>query len=186
MYGLVNKAIEEFVCSQGGEETWYNIKDKAGVTEVAFVSNEGYPDSLTYDLVGAASEVLEKDAGEILILFGEYWILETAQNNYGELIRAGGESLPEFLQNLPNFHARVSLLFPNLKPPSFKISQIKEKSLLLHYSSHREGLENFVVGIIQGLGKMFRTPATCTLVTTDAITEGAGDREFVVDWKERA
>lgn len=35
-----------------------------------------------------------------------------------------------------------------------------DKSLLLHYYTHREGLAHFVVGLVRGLGKMFKTPAT--------------------------
>ena len=58
MYGLVNKAVEELVVSNFGEDKWELIKSKAGVDVDVFISNESYPDSMTYDLVGAASEVL--------------------------------------------------------------------------------------------------------------------------------
>ena len=189
MYGLVNKAVEGLVCSQFGEETWEKIKSKAGVTEVAFVSNKGYPDSLTYDLVAAASEVLGMSSRDILIAFGEYWVLETARKSYGELMTAGGSSLPEFLQKLPNFHARVSLIFPKLKPPSFRVSEVTERSLRLHYSSHREGLEDFVVGLVQGLGKMFETPATCRLIESGGTNRNDSNtwtRYFHVEWEEAA
>ena len=48
----------------------------------AFVSNEAFPDSMTYDLVGAASEVLGASASAILISFGEHWVLKTAATSY--------------------------------------------------------------------------------------------------------
>ena len=188
MYGLVNNAVEGMVCSRYGEETWARIKDLAGVDEVAFVSNESYPDSLTYDLVAASCDVLDASSRDILIAFGEYWVLETARKNYGDLMTAGGSSLAEFLQKLPNFHARVSLMFPKLKPPSFRVSDVTDSSLRLHYSSHREGLEDFVVGLVQGLGKMFNTPATCELVDPGT-AESDGEawvRKFQVEWAEAA
>ena len=56
MYGLVNKAIEDLVVSNFGEDKWEAIKAKAGVDVEVFVSNEAYPDDITYNLVGAASE----------------------------------------------------------------------------------------------------------------------------------
>ena len=31
MYGLVNRAVEDLVCTNFGEETWEKIKEKAGV-----------------------------------------------------------------------------------------------------------------------------------------------------------
>ncbi len=35
MYGLVNKAIQDMLCSRFGENTWQEIKQKAGI-EVDF------------------------------------------------------------------------------------------------------------------------------------------------------
>ena len=58
MYGLVNKAIQELVCSRFGEETWRQIKQKAEISTDTFLSMEGYPDDLTHRLVVAASQVL--------------------------------------------------------------------------------------------------------------------------------
>jgi hypothetical protein len=43
MYGLVNKAIEDMVCSQFGEATWKAIKQKAALEMDSFISMEGYP-----------------------------------------------------------------------------------------------------------------------------------------------
>ena len=55
-----------------------------------FVSNEGYPDGMTYDLVGAASSVLALPAPEVLEAFGRHWVIHTAQEGYGDLMAAGG------------------------------------------------------------------------------------------------
>lgn len=88
MYGLVNKAIEDLVCSSHGVETWGRIKSKAGVDIEVFVSSEGYPDELTYNLVGAASEVLGISSEEALHAFGEHWVLYSGREGYGELSAA--------------------------------------------------------------------------------------------------
>ena len=93
MYGLVNKAVEELVCSRFGEEAWETIKRKAGVEIDAFVSMDSYPDDVTYKLVAAASEVLAMPSDDILKAFGEYWVLYTAREGYGELLKMSGKSL---------------------------------------------------------------------------------------------
>ncbi len=46
------------------------IKEKSGLDVEMFISNEGYPDDITYKLVGAASEVLGLPAEKILQAFG--------------------------------------------------------------------------------------------------------------------
>jgi hypothetical protein len=47
------------------------------------------------------------------------------------------------------------LLYPKLTPPEFKVTDIEESSLHLHYFSKREGLQEFFRGLLQGLGKMY-------------------------------
>ena len=180
MYGMVNKAVEDMVVMHHGESVWEQIKAKAGVDVDVFMSNESYSDDVTYNLVGAASEVLNVPAEQILIGFGEHWVLHTAQEGYGGLMTAAGKTLPEFLKNLPNFHSRVAMIFPRLQPPRFECSDYTEGSLKLHYFSHRQGLSPFVVGLMQGLGKMFKTPVTVRLA--EARANGADHDVFDVTW----
>lgn len=180
MYGMVNKAVEDLVISKFGADKWQEIKAKAGVEEDVFLSSESYPDKMTYDLVGAASEVLGLPARDILIAFGEHWVLNTARQGYGAMLEASGKTLAEFLMNLPSFHTRVAMIFPNLQPPRFNCTEVTENSLLLHYHSHRPGLTDFVVGLLQGLGKMFGTPAEIEI--TERKSEGADHDVFLVRW----
>ncbi|MCB0062942.1 MAG: heme NO-binding domain-containing protein [Caldilineaceae bacterium] len=160
MYGLVNRGIEEMVCMQYGEETWEAIKAEAGVDIDVFISMEPYSDELTYQLVAAASTVLQMSPETILAAFGEYWTLYTAREGYGELLKMSGKSLPEFLHNLDTMHARVGLLYPELKPPSFRCTEVSDSGMQLHYHSTREGMAPLVLGLLRGLSKMFATELT--------------------------
>jgi hypothetical protein len=168
MFGLVNKGLEDMVCSQYGEETWENIKSKAEIEIEAFISMDAYPDDITYRLVDAASAVMEIPATDILEAFGRYWILFTATEGYGSLMEMAGDNLPEFLQNLDNLHARVGLSFPNLQPPSFLCSNLEAESLKLHYYSERPGLTPMVVGMLKGLGEKFDTDVDIQLTNSKA------------------
>jgi len=183
MYGLVNKAIEEMVCDRFDEDTWETIKEKAEVDIDLFASMEAYPDDITHRLVIAASEVLGLSTEEILHAFGEYWVLYTAKEGYGEMLEMGGKDLPEFLQNLDTLHARVGVNFPKLRPPSFQCSHLQKNSLRLHYYSHREGLAPMVKGLVCGLGKRFDTEVA---IDHDvAKGEGCDRDEFSIDFKAR-
>jgi hypothetical protein len=155
MYGIVNQAIYGLVTENFGHEKWAEIKKRSGVNLDYFVSNEPYEDNITYELVGAASEVLGLHPNDVLHAFGEYWVLKTGMEKYGDLMRAGGEGFSEFILNLPNFHSRIMLIYPNLSPPEFSTEKINEGHIKLHYYSEREGLTYFVVGLIHGLAKMY-------------------------------
>jgi hypothetical protein len=180
MYGMVNRALESMVCKDYGEPTWEAIKKTARVDVEVFVNNQSYDDDVTYQLVAAASKKLNAPAATILEAFGKHWVLHTALQGYGELLRAGGKTLVEFMLNLPNFHNRVAMIYPNLRPPHFQCTDVTPTSLRLHYFSHRAGLESFVVGLMHGLGEMYGTPVTVELLESRA--NGAAHEVFLVTY----
>jgi hypothetical protein len=184
MYGLVNRAIEQMVCEQHGDERWEEIKHEAGIEIDLFIANDGYDDAITYQLVGAASRVLDVPAATILEQFGRHWVLRTAKEGYGAMLKSVGSDVGEFLENLPNLHARVKLIYPHLTPPVFSCQREGEASLLLHYRSEREGLAPFVCGILFGIGELFSTAVT--VEHREKKSEGADHDVFQVAWAERA
>jgi Haem-NO-binding len=181
MYGLVNKAIQDMVCSCFSEEIWQEIKQKAEVDVDVFISMEGYPDDVTHKLVKAASVVLGLSTSEVMQAFGEFWVKYTSEEGYGEMMDMAGDTLPEFLENLDNLHARVGVSFPKLQPPSFECSEIEEDSLNLYYHSSREGLTPMIIGLVKGLGTRFDTDVDIT--QTQSRDDGAEHDEFLVKYK---
>ena len=182
MYGMVNKAVQDLVVTQFGQEKWNEIKRKADIDVEAFVAMSTYPDEVTYKLVGAASEVLGLPADKILEAFGEYWILYTAKEGYAELLDISGSTFVEFLQNMDDLHGRIRLGFPKLKPPVLECREISEDSMRLHYHTDREGLAPMVVGLLKGLGKRFDTPIE---VIHDKVRGQENDHdEFLIRFKE--
>ena len=184
MYGLINKAIRDLVLSRFGDAKWDEIRRKAEVTDADFVSMETYPDETTYRLVGAASEVLNRPAEQVLELFGEYWTVYSAEAGYGHLLEFAGNNLVDFLRNLDNMHTRVALTFPKLDPPSFRVGDVTDSSLRLYYHSRRPGLAPLVIGMLKGLGKRFDTPISPRLETPRG--NGTDYDEFLVLYGEAA
>lgn len=180
MYGIVNKAIEDLVKETYGLEKWEAVKKRVGSDIDFFISNEPYPDHITYNLVGAISEEMNLPVSEVLRAIGEWWVLRTGREKYGSLMEAGGATLQEFLANLPAFHSRVMFIYPNVTPPEFKLSDQTQKSVCVHYFSKRAGLQEFVWGLLQGLGKMYDTPVSIELL---ASRDHGDDHEiFKVTW----
>jgi hypothetical protein len=183
MYGMVNKAVVDLVCTKFGEATWQEIKKRAECDIDVFVGMDGYPDALTYRLVAAASQVLGIPPAQVLEAFGEWWVLYTAKEGYGELLRASGRDFTEFLMNLDQLHARVGISMPELTPPSFQVTDLTGDTLRLHYYSRRKGLGPMVVGLLKGLSARFETPVE---VTHDRkADDGAEHDEFFVRFLPR-
>lgn len=180
MYGIVNKAIQDLIITNFGEQKWTEIRLKSGVEQEYFISSQYYDDEITYKLVTVTAEEMNITLDEVLITFGEWWVLKTTQEKYKGLMQSGGASLKEFLTNLPLFHNRVMLIYPNLTPPEFKVTDISEKSINLHYFSVRKGLQSFVKGLIQGLAIFFKTPVEIKIIKCR--TRGDSHEVFNISW----
>ena len=139
-----------------------------------------YPDDLTYTLVKNASKVLGADASVVLELFGEYWILYTAEEGYGDMLELAGDSFVDFLNNLDMLHNRVAGIMPGLIPPQFSTRNEKTNSIELEYRSMREGLSPMVVGLIRGLGKRFQL--TCKIEHIQQKNDVNDCHVFKIDW----
>lgn len=164
MYGLVNNALQNMVSDEHGQDVWQRIVARVPDCPAEFVSMETYSDEVTYGLVGATCEELGVEAGSFLHELGEYWIPYASRAGYSAFLERGGRSLPEFLQGLDAMHSRLALTYSKLKPPSFRVSDIEDTSLRLHYYSDRPGLQTFVVGLLHGLAKRFGTTVEVELL----------------------
>jgi hypothetical protein len=181
MYGIINRAIEELVIENFGNENWLAVKAYSGVDIDFFLSNEPYDDDITYKLASSVAAVMNIPLPTVMEVFGEWWVLRTSKEKYGGLMEAGGSGLKEFLHNLPAFHSRVMLIYPKLTPPEFRVSDETEHSIHVHYYSKRVGLQDFVRGLLTGLGKMFNTPAVVQLIQSR--DDGSDHEIFKVIWE---
>jgi hypothetical protein len=135
MYGLVNRAVEDMAREAGGEALWDRLRHAAGVQEEHFLAMRPYPDEVTF----------------------------TGRQGYGPLLAMGGRDLPQFLANLDSMHSRIALSMPELRPPSFTVTELAPDLLRVVYRSRRCGLGPMVQGLLEGLGEMFRTPVAVTV-----------------------
>ena len=180
MYGIINKAIGDLITENFGESVWQEVLVKSEVEEEFFISNEAYDDAITFKLAIALSKVKNIPLSDVLKVFGEWWILRTSKEKYGSLLEAGGLELREFLINLPMFHNRVMLIYPKLTPPEFKVSDIESNRISIHYFSKREGLQDFVYGLLVGLGKLYNTPVEVSLIQSKTVN--SSHDVFSVSW----
>lgn len=183
MYGLANIAIEQLVCNNFGTEAWAAIKKKAGVNIESFSRMSPYPDEITFQLIGAAVEVLKIPPDDLMRTFGEFWAHYTPTQGYGYLFDMAGGSLIDFLYNLDNLHSRVGQNLPHLVPPSFRFDDLGNNRYRMHYHSERFGLCNIVVGVLKGLSDRFKTPLDVTHPTCQR--NGADHCEFELTVGER-
>jgi hypothetical protein len=158
VYGMINEAMRRLVSETAGEAAWSRIAARADVAET-FASLSYYDDSVTYSLVGAASAELDVSADALLRDFGHYWSTRVGPENYADILGATGTDVVSVLRNLDEMHSRIQLLYPELRPPSFEVTDVDGAEFGVVYRSERQGLAPFVVGLLEGLGDLYGTPA---------------------------
>ena len=135
-----------------------------------------HPDEVTVGLLVAASEEFEQPLTDLLQDFGRYWVLNTARVEYGPIFEFGGTDFVEFLDNLDAMHQQVALSFSNLQQPSFAVEKKADGRIILHYKSIRDGLSDFVIGLLEGLSEHFGQPIEIELI--EAKADGADHDVF--------
>lgn len=157
MYGMVVKALADVVRARADEQAWEAVCSHAG-TSTHFVGTRDYPEQLVAELVVHSAAALATSTEEVLRALGRHWIRYTGREGWGPLLQALGPDLVGALQRLDALHVRVGLALPHLRPPSFRVSQVDDEGLLLHYRSSRPALEPMVCGLVEELGLLFGSP----------------------------
>jgi Haem-NO-binding len=180
MYGMINIAIQDMISDRYGKHKWEAIRAAIGTQIDDFVSLDSYPDELTYALVAKASELLPIETPVLLEDIGEYWIIHTAKNGYGELLDTIGKNMVDFLNNLNSMHSRLTDTMPHMVVPTFRLSDITDHSMKVHYYSHRKGLEHMVTGLLRGVAKRFGIDCSIQMSAAEAV---AGTSQiYLVTW----
>ncbi|XP_031631652.1 guanylate cyclase soluble subunit beta-1 isoform X2 [Contarinia nasturtii] len=152
MYGFVNYALELLVLKHFGLDVWEKIKKKADLSmEGQFLIRQIYDDEITYNLIGAAVEILNIPADDILELFGKTFFEFCQDSGYDKILQVLGATPRDFLQNLDALHDHLGTLYPGMRAPSFRCTEESDGSLILHYYSERPGLEHIVIGIVKSV-----------------------------------
>ena len=175
VYGMVNHALEQMVRELHGDATGGRLRQRAGVEVDDFVRLDAYPDALTYALVDAATLELETPASELLRSFGVYWVRYAQKSGYGPLFAASPD-YAAFVSQLDAMHARLQLTFRQLRAPRFSCSVVDATHVRVVYQSHRPGLASFVLGLLEGLGPLYRVDALVTHASSDQGPEGVQER----------
>ena len=155
MYGMVNQAVRGLIIEKFGTDVWTQIHTSAQAP-AQFSVMEPYDDDITYRLVTQASATLNLPPETVLHVFGQYWVLNVATHHYASLMSSSGTDFVDFLHNLDHMHHRIRVIFPEYRPPSFRVKVLKPELLQLDYYSSRQGLLPFVTGLITGLAQHFK------------------------------
>ena len=179
MYGIINVAIQDYAVANFGEEKWEVIKQESAVNVDFSLTDNPYNDTIPYKIAKASATEMNLDLDEVLQGIGES-VIATTNAKFNSFIDSRGDTLKDYLVNLPSFHNRIAMIYPELNAPQFKVSNIENNSLQVHYVSHTMGIRPFIKGYLIGLTRIFDEQATVTFL--ESVNNGRQQEIFKISW----
>ena len=168
MKGTIVKCLEDLVVGNFGKDTWHKALEDAGLPKTTiFLPMADVDDSKALEVVGALCKNLNMSLEQAADAFGDYWVNVYSQKIYPHFY-AKNKTARDFLLDMDNVHLETTRTMQDAKPPRFDYEWKDDKTLIMHYKSHR-GLIDFVVGLAKGVGKCYNEDLQVTKLGTNKV-----------------
>jgi hypothetical protein len=168
MKGTIVKCLEDLVTTQFGKEKWDKSLNDIGLdTATVFWPGADIDDDQVLKLVGAVCGNLDISLAQAADAFGDYWVNVYSQRMY-PLYYERNATARDFLLDMDAVHIEMTRSIQNAHPPRFEYEWENDKTLVMHYKSHR-GLLDFVVGLVKGVGRRYEETLQVTKIEPDKV-----------------
>ncbi len=151
MHGLINRAIQSFVCATYGRPCWQRVTDSAGLGFSEFEAMLTYDDAITASLLDALSTELARPRPEILEDVGTYLVSHPNTEGLRRLLRFGGVTYVEFLHSLDDLADRVRLAVSDLSLPALELQELSQTEFQLICGPGLPGYASAMVGVLRAM-----------------------------------
>lgn len=151
MHGLVNRAIQSFVCDTYGPVIWAETTTIANLDFIEFEAMLTYDDALTYEVLDALETLLNSSRENILEDIGTYLVSHPTTESLRRLLRFGGVDYIEFLHSLDDLPERARLAVPELALPQLELHDHAANRFSLSINSGPPGFGYVMMGILRSL-----------------------------------
>ena len=151
MHGLVNCTIQRFVTDSYGEAEWVATALAAGLECPDFEPMWTYERDITFEVLRAASAVLDRGYEELLEDIGTYMVSHSNYARVRRLLRFSGVDFVDFLHSLDDLPERARLAVPDLILPRVALVEQNDSRYSLKCYDNRAGWGHVFVGLLRAM-----------------------------------
>ncbi len=151
MHGLINKALQSYVCHTYGLKRWHRITESAGLGFAEFEAMLIYEDAQTDAVLAAMCGELGRTASEVLEDLGTHLVSHPELEALRRLLRFGGETYVEFLHSLDALPERARLAVSDLQLPGLELSEHASGQYSLTCAPGLPGFGHVLCGILRAM-----------------------------------
>lgn len=169
MKGVIVKCLEDLVVTKFGKDKWEKSLEDIGLKNkpALFLVISDVPDEQVMKLIGAVCKNLGISLEQAADAFGQHWVHVYSQKLYSHYYEAS-KNAKEFLLNMDNVHSTLTKAMINAQPPRFRYEWKDDRTLIMHYMSHR-GLIDFAVGLVKAVGEYYKENISVTKLGPAAV-----------------
>lgn len=151
MHGLINRAIQAFVCATYGEARWLDVMHVANLGFTEFEAMLVYTPEQSAKLLGALEKVLERPLPEMLEDMGTYLVSNPEVESLRRLLRFGGVNYVEFLHSLDDLPDRARLAVADLDLPALELLDHGQGGFSLLCQAGLPGYGSVMMGVLRAM-----------------------------------
>ncbi len=151
MHGLINRAVQSFVCATYGQSCWLKVTEAADLGFSEFEAMLVYDDEMTLRVLDVLCAKLKRARAEILEDLGTYLVSHPNMEGLRRLLRFGGETYVEFLHSLDDLSDRVRLAVSDLKLPMLELRELSPAEFQLYCYPDLQGYSSVMVGVLRAI-----------------------------------
>jgi len=151
MHGLINRAIQSFVCATYGQPCWQRATEVAGLGFVEFEPMLTYDAELSTRVLNALCTHLNRPRAEFLEDLGTYLVSHPNTEGLRRLLRFGGVTYVEFLHSLDDLSDRARLAVSDLNLPTLELREQSPTDYTLHCHPGLPGYASVMTGVLRAM-----------------------------------
>ena len=155
MLGIINKALQSYVCDILGADDWYALCAATPLSADQYEPMLVYPDEETEVLIEAICLASGRTRDDMLEDFGNYVVSQHSSPAVRKLLRLGGETFVDFLYSLEQLHTRGAVLVPDLDLPNLRLEVAGDNQYILHCTEHKPGFGAVLQGILYAMASSY-------------------------------
>jgi hypothetical protein len=166
MKGTIVCCLRELVTEKFGADKWEKSLTDLGLDKKQmFTALQDVDDAVVMNVIQSVCKTTGITLLQAADAFGFYWVNVYSSRLYNPYYTKHKTS-KNFLLAMDDLHVQMTRSMANAKPPRFDYEWKNDKTLLMHYKSHR-GLMDFMIGLAKGVGKFYNENIQVTKVNSE-------------------
>lgn len=151
MHGLINRALQSFVCNTYGTARWQRAMEQAGLDFCEFEAMLSYDDDIGQRVLDALCADLGRPVEDLLEDLGTYLVSNPRTESLRRLLRFGGVGYADFLHSLDDLPGRARMAVSDLRLPVLELREVSGNRYSLICAPGLPGFGCALVGVLRAM-----------------------------------